>query len=71
MLKKKSTLTALALFIYITVMGLYFIPRHEVGEKTEPLLYMGFSYIIVVILWFVLRKKEAIKERREKENNEN
>ncbi|NDW13506.1 hypothetical protein D0T50_11460 [Bacteroides sp. 214] len=66
---KKSTWLALALLIYVTAMAVYFLPRNtEIGD-TEKYITLAASYVIVAALWFVLRKKEQFKERRERENN--
>lgn len=66
---KKSTWLALALLIYVTAMAVYFLPRNtEIGD-TEKYITLAASYVIVAALWFVLRKKEQFKEKRERENN--
>lgn len=64
---RKSTWLALALFIYISAMAVYFLPRNTEISETEKYITLGVSYIIVIVLWFVLRKKEKFKERREKD----
>lgn len=67
---RKSTWVTLALFIYVTAMAVYFLPRNtEIGD-TEKYVTLGVSYVIVFFLWFVLRKKEQFKQRRENEIND-
>lgn len=62
---KKSTWLPVALLVYTTAMAIYFIPRNtEIGD-TEKYLTVGLSYVIIALLWFVLRKKEKAQESRE------
>lgn len=65
---KKSTWVSLALFIYVSAMAIYFLPRNTEISGTEKYVTLAASYVIVFILWIVLRKKEQFKERRENEN---
>jgi hypothetical protein len=65
---KKSTWVSLALFIYVSVMAVYFLPRNTEISGTEKYITLAVSYVIVFILWLVLRKKEQFKEKRENEN---
>lgn len=64
---RKSTWLSLALFIYISAMAVYFLPRNTEISETEKYVTLGVSYVIVIVLWIVLRKKEKFKERREKD----
>jgi ABC-type nickel/cobalt efflux system permease component RcnA len=66
---KKSTGLALALFIYVTAMAVYFLPRNTEIGSTEKYINLGASYLIVLALWFFLRKKEKARERREEEQS--
>lgn len=65
---KKSTRVALAFLIYVSVMAAYLLPRNTVVTQTEKYLTLAGSYVIVFLLWLVLRKKEQLRERREKED---
>ncbi|MDR2816805.1 MAG: hypothetical protein LBB62_08925 [Proteiniphilum sp.] len=65
---KKSTWLALALFVYVTAMAVYFLPRNTEIGSTEKYVTFGASYVIVLLLWFVLRKKEKLRERRKEDN---
>lgn len=68
---KKSTWLTLALFIYVTAMAVYFLPRNTEISDTEKYITLGASYVIVLALWFVLRKKEQAQERRKEEDHYN
>ena len=60
-------LLPLVLFLYTTVMAVYFLPRNSEISSTEKWLTVAGSYVIIVLLWFVLRKKEQLAERRDNE----
>lgn len=64
---KKSVLLPLILFWYTTVMAVYFLPRNSEISSTEKWLTVAGSYVIIALLWFVLRKKEQLAERRDNE----
>ena len=64
---KKPVLLPLILFLYTTVMAVYFLPRNSEISSTEKWLTVAGSYVIIALLWFVLRKKEQLAERRDNE----
>ena len=64
---KKSTWMPLALLIYTTAMALYFLPKNSEISATEKWVTFGMSYVIIGILWYVLRMKERRLEKRNKE----
>lgn len=68
---KKSTWLTLALFIYVTAMAIYFLPRNTEISGTEKYITLGVSYVIVLALWFVLKRKEKAQERRKEEEHYN
>lgn len=55
---RKSLWLPLALWVYTTAMAIYFLPRNTQVSDTEKYLTLGFSYVIIVLLWWVLRQKE-------------
>lgn len=59
---KKSSALSLALLIYITATAAYFLPRNTEISVTEKYLTVVASYVIVLLLWLVLRKKEQMKK---------
>lgn len=48
-------------------MAIYFLPRNSEISNTEKWATIGVSYVIIVLLWWVLRKKEKLMEKRNKE----
>lgn len=63
---RKSTKIAVAFLIYISVTAAYLLPRNTEIDRTEKYLTITGAYIVVLLLWWVLRKKEQIRERYEK-----
>lgn len=68
---RKSTWLTLALFVYVSVMAIYFLPRNTVTSDAEKYITLGASYIIVVALWFALRRKEKNQEHQKEKEKEN
>lgn len=68
--KRSNWLTA-TLFIYVTAMAIYFLPRNTQTGNTEKYVTVAASYVIVALLWFVLRRKERFAAEREKDIQEN
>ena len=64
---KKSTWIPLALLIYTTAMAAYFLPKNSEISTTEKWVTFGASYVIIGVLWYVLRLKERRLEKRNKE----
>lgn len=59
---KKSSALSLALLIYITATAAYFLPRNTEISVSEKYLTVVASYVIVLLLWLVLRQKERMKK---------
>ena len=64
---RKSTWMPLALLVYTTAMAIYFLPKNTEISETEKWLTFGASYLIIGLLWYVLRLKEKRLEKRNKE----
>ena len=60
---RKSTWLSLALFAYMTIMGLYFLPKNTELDTTRKWLTLGAGYLIVLVLWLVMRKKENMRRK--------
>ena len=45
----------------------YLLPRNTEVSLTEKIITVAVSYVIVLLLWLVLRKKEQMRERRKKD----
>lgn len=64
---KKSTGLTVALLIYVSLTAAYFLPRNTEISASEKYITVGVSYLIVLLLWLVLRKKEALQQKRKDE----
>ena len=60
----------LGLLVYTTAMAAYFLPKNTEISDTEKWVTFGASYVIVGLLWYVLRLKEQRLEKRNKEIEE-
>ena len=65
---KKSTGLTLALLIYVSATAAYFLPRNTEISDTEKYITVIASYVIVLVLWLVLRKKEELQRKRREED---
>ena len=65
---KKSTGLTLALLITFLLLPLI-LPRNTEISDTEKYVTVAASYLIVFVLWLVLRKKEALQRKRFEEDN--
>ena len=66
---KKSTGLTVALLIYVSAAtAAYFLPRNTEISNTEKYVTVIASYVIVLALWLVLRKKEELQRKRREED---
>lgn len=67
---KKSTGLTVALLIYVSATAAYFLPRNTEISNTEKYVTVIASYVIVLALWLVLRKKEELQRKRREDKIE-
>ncbi len=60
---KKYILIPLLLFVYVTGMVLYFIPK-STDSTLQKVFEVGASYALVIVLFFVLRHRERLRQER-------
>lgn len=65
---KKSTGLTVALLIYVSATAAYFLPRNTEISNTEKYVTVIASYVIVLVLWLVLRRKEELQQKRRNED---
>lgn len=68
---KRSSWLTIVLLVYVTAMAIYFLPRNTQTGNTEKYLTVAASYVIVALLWFVLRRKERLAAEREEDIKRN
>ena len=66
---KKNKLIVGLLFVYMTGMYIYFFPRNNEMSDVEKWAVVGVSYLLLVILWFVLKRRDRLRSRHEDEIN--
>ncbi len=66
---KKHKLIVGLLFVYMTGMYIYFFPRNNEMSDVEKWVVVGVSYLLLVILWFVLKRRDRLRSRHEDEIN--
>lgn len=60
---RKSTWLCVAILVYATIMAVCFLPT-STATTTEKWLSGVGSYVLVGLLWIVMRKKEKMAEKR-------
>ena len=68
---RKSTVLPLILLVYTTAMAIWLLPRNTEISHTEKWITFAASYLIIGLLWLVLRKKEKLQKEREDDLNQN
>ena len=71
-IKNPNTTIAL-LAIYTAIMYIYLFPRNTEMSNTEKWITVGVSVIMLIILWFLLRRRNKLRKEREEDmkNNQN
>ena len=64
----KSTGLTVALLIYVSATAAYFLPRNTEISNTEKYITVIASYVIVLVLWLGVRKKEELQRKRREED---
>ena len=70
---KNPNITIAVLAIYTAIMYIYLFPKNTEMSNTEKWITVGISVGILILLWFLLRRRNRLrKEREEKlQNNRN
>lgn len=68
---KNYNLTVAILFIYTTCMYMYLFPRNTEMSETEKWSIVGVSYAVLILLWFMLRRRNRLRRERENDLNKN
>lgn len=68
---RKSSLIVGALLVYTTAVAIYFLLILDRENTMEHYFTIGFSYVIIYLLWLVLRRREKLTQEREDSINTN
>ncbi len=60
---RKSTWLCSILFVYITGTSLWLAPGNKEISNTEKITTISVAYIAILILWFLLRRKEKLADK--------
>ncbi|MBF6627280.1 MAG: LPXTG cell wall anchor domain-containing protein [Proteiniphilum sp.] len=61
---RKHILFPALLLVYVTVLAFITYPRYEAsGDWNEYYAVIGVSLLLAVLLFFILRRKQKIRER--------
>ncbi|MBR2301532.1 MAG: hypothetical protein IKA41_06230 [Bacteroidaceae bacterium] len=64
---KSPNLTIALLFLYTTGMYIYLFPRNTEMSDIEKWSIVGVSYATLVLLWFLLRRRQRLRREREEQ----
>lgn len=70
-LPKNPNITIAVLFIYTTCMYIYLFPRNNEMSNTEKWLIVAVSYIVLAVLWFMLKRRNRLRRERENDTQNN
>jgi len=48
-------------------MYIYFFPRNHEMSNNEKWAIMGVSYAVLVVLWFLMRRRQRLRREREED----
>ena len=66
-MSRKPNLIIALLFVYTTGMYIYFFPRNSEMDTAEKWAIVCVSYAMLVVLWFLLRRRERLRREREED----
>ena len=69
-IKNPNTTIAL-LAIYTAIMYIYLFPRNTEMSNTEKWITVGVSVIMLILLWFLLRRRNKLRKEREDDMKKN
>ena len=70
---KNPNVTIAILAIYTAVMYIYLFPKNTEMSNTEKWITVGISAVMLILLWFLLRRRNKLRKEREEglKNNQN
>ena len=66
---RNPNFTIALLAVYTAVVYVYFFPRNSEMSTASKWATVGASVVILVLLWFLLRRRERLRKERENEMN--
>ena len=65
---RRTVLLPLGLWVYLAVMAYLGLPHLRAGEYLFYFGVIGASLLVIVVLYFVLRRRERIRRENEESN---
>ena len=62
---KNPNVTIAILAIYTAVMYIYLFPKNTEMSNTEKWITVGISAVMLILLWFLLRRRNKLRKERE------
>lgn len=60
---RKSTWLCTILFVYVTATAIWLAPENKEISGLEKITTVSVAYVAIIILWFLLRRKEKVAEK--------
>lgn len=64
---KNPNITIAVLAIYTAIMYIYLFPKNTEMSNTEKWITVGVSVVILVVLWFLLQRRNKLRKEREED----
>lgn len=64
---KNPNITIAVLAIYTAIMYIYLFPKNTEMSNTEKWITVGISVGILILLWFLLRRRNKLRKEREED----
>ena len=70
---KNPNITIAILAIYTAIMYIFLFPKNTEMSTAEKWMTVGVSVVILVVLWFLLQRRNRLRKEREEnlQNNKN
>lgn len=68
---KNPNVTVAILAVYTAIMYIYLFPKNTEMSNAEKWATVGASAVILVVLWFLLRRRNKLRKEREEDIRNN
>ncbi len=68
---KNPNVTVAILAVYTAIMYIYLFPQNTEMSNAEKWATVGASAVILVVLWFLLRRRNKLRKEREEDIRNN
>lgn len=68
---KNPNVTVAILAVYTAIMYIYLFPQNTEMSNAEKWITVGISAVILILLWFLLRRRNKLRKEREEDIRNN